>query len=97
MKTLRVSNIPDAMDADELRLKFSGSGKVLDVRISGEGRKRIGLVDMDDRDAQNALKQLNGKKATDHDVPLTVEFADNAREDLKEQELGKTASQSKAL
>ena len=64
MKSIYVGNLPFSATEDEVRALFSPFGEVQSVKIVSDretGRPRgFGFVEMDDGDADNAIKALEG-------------------------------------
>ncbi|MFU8895875.1 MAG: RNA recognition motif domain-containing protein [Gammaproteobacteria bacterium] len=64
MKSIYVGNLPFTATEDEVRALFSPFGDVQSVKIVSDretGRPRgFGFVEMEDADAENAIKALEG-------------------------------------
>ena len=65
-KTIYVGNIAFTATEEEIRTLFEAHGTVNDVKLimdRGTGRFRgFGFVEMEDDDAQTAIKELDGKE-----------------------------------
>jgi RNA recognition motif-containing protein len=65
MKSIYVGNLPFTATEDELRDLFSAYGTVHEARLMSDrdtGRPRgFGFVKMEDSDADEAIRSLNGK------------------------------------
>jgi len=66
MKSIYVGNLPFTSTEDEVRALFEPFGNVSSVKLISDrdtGRPRgFGFVEMDDADALNAIKALDGKE-----------------------------------
>jgi len=63
-KSIYVGNLPWSATEEEMRNLFAAHGEVLSVKLISDrdtGRARgFGFVEMENQDAQNAIKELDG-------------------------------------
>ena len=76
MTKLYVGNLPYTFNEDDIKKLFSAYGSVSSVSIITDkmsGRsKGFAFVELDDADAENAIKELNGKDAEGRAMVVNV-------------------------